>query len=292
MASLMDSLSGLVTPQLIGSLASRLGESESAVQKGVTGGVASVLSSLAGQAGNAGFLGNLFGMLTGPGKSMDMLGALGSIASGSGSSSIMEQGAKFLSMALGSNQGGIASAVASAAGLKAGSAGGLMGMIGPLVMGMLAKRVQGDNLNAASLGTLLTGEASSLRGLLPAGVSGLLGGAAPAAAAATAATAAASGGSGWLWPIIIGLGVLAALFWFLNQPKAPPPVPQVAKDAAKAVAKGAESAVDTVKEKAADATAAVKEKAAEATTAGAMPHAPRGRRWATCSSASCPTAWS
>ena len=56
MPSMIDTLTSLVTPQLVGSLAGRLGESEGAVQKGLTGGAATALTALAGKATDTGFL--------------------------------------------------------------------------------------------------------------------------------------------------------------------------------------------------------------------------------------------
>jgi hypothetical protein len=55
--SIMDSILGLVTPEMKQALASRLGESPPAVQSGLGAATAATLGSLASRAGDSGFLG-------------------------------------------------------------------------------------------------------------------------------------------------------------------------------------------------------------------------------------------
>ena len=228
-SSLIDSLLSLATPQVMGALSSRLGESEGAVQKGLQGGASSILAALAGRAGDSDFLKTIFNMITGPGAGAGLLSNLGSVASGSASSSVTDMGSKFLSQVLGSQQSTIASAIGSASGLKSSSATSILSMAAPMVMGLLGQRAADGNLNAASLGSLLKSEAPNLQRFLPGGVSGILSslGGTPAAAAAIADET--SSGMKWLVPALLGLALLGGLFWFLNQSKEP------VKEAAKAI---------------------------------------------------------
>ena len=220
-SSLIDGLLSLATPQIMGALSSRLGESESAVQKGLQGGVASVLGALASKAGDGDFLKMIFNMITGPGAGAGLLSELGSLASGSGSSAVTDLASKFLSQVLGSQQSTVASAIGSSSGLKSSSATSILSMAAPMVMGLLGQRVAEGNLNASSLGSLLKSEAPSLQRFLPAGLSGILSslGGAPVAAAAIADETAS--GMKWLVPALLGLALLGGLFWFLNQSKEP-----------------------------------------------------------------------
>ena len=228
-SSLIDSLLSLATPQVMGALSSRFGESEGAVQKGLQGGASSILAALAGRAGDSDFLKTIFNMITGPGAGAGLLSNLGSVASGSASSSVTDMGSKFLSQVLGSQQSTIASAIGSASGLKSSSATSILSMAAPMVMGLLGQRAADGNLNAASLGSLLKSEAPSLQRFLPGGISGILSslGGTPAAAAAIADET--SSGMKWLVPALLGLALLGGLFWFLNQSKEP------VKEAAKAI---------------------------------------------------------
>ncbi len=220
-SSLIDGLLSLATPQIMGALSSRLGESESAVQKGLQGGLASILGALSGKAEDGDFLKMIFNMITGPGASASLLSSLGSVASGSASSAVTDLGSKFLSLVLGSQQSTVASAIGSSSGLKSSSATSILSMAAPMVMGLLGQRAAEGNLNAASLGSLLKAEAPSLQRFLPSGVSGILSsfGSAPAAAAAIADETAS--GMKWLVPALLGLALLGGLFWFLNQSKDP-----------------------------------------------------------------------
>lgn len=238
--SLTETLGSLITPQIIGSLAGRLGESEGAVQKGLQGGAVSLLSGLAGKATDTSFLTQILGLITSSGSSADLLGGLASLAGGSANPGVAELGSKFLSMVLGGNQSSVTDAVGRAAGLKSGSASSILSMAAPLVMGLLGQKISSGGLNAAYLGKMLTSEAPSLAGLLPGGVGSLLGGlpkVVPPVAVPEPQT-----GMNWLWPVLLGLALLGGLYWFMNQSKEPV---QQAATSVQETAKTAETAVAT-----------------------------------------------
>lgn len=235
--SLVDSLAGLITPQIVGSLASRLGESESAISKGLTGGAATLLSGLAGRATDTSFLNSIIGLLTGPGAGSNMLGSLAGLASGSANSGVTDLGGKLLSMVLGNNQGAVASAIASAAGLKSGSATSILSMAAPMVLGLLGQKVSSGGLSAAGLGSMLAGESAGLKGLLPAGIGSLLSAALPSMpnVPKMAVPEVKEAGTNWLLPIALGVALLGGLWWFMNQ--TPPEAPkEVATKAAEVAA--------------------------------------------------------
>ena len=238
--SLLETLGSLITPQIIGSLSSRLGESEGAVQKGLQGGAVALLSALAGKASDSGFLGQILGLLTSGGGGSSLLGSLAGLASGKPNSAVSHLGSKFLGMVLGGNQTVVSDAVGRAAGLKTGSASSLLSMAAPLVMGLLSQKVSSGGLNAASLGKMLSSEVPSLAGLLPGGLGTLLGGL-PNLPKMPAVPEAKEGAK-WLWPAVIGLALIAGLFWLMNQ--GPAPVKEVAKEVGQ-TAKVAETAVAT-----------------------------------------------
>lgn len=225
-SSLIDSLLSLATPQITAALSSRLGESESSVQKGLQGGLASILGALAGKAGDDDFLKTIFNMITGPGAGAGLLSSLGGVASGSANPDVTDLGSRFLSQVLGSQQSTVTSAIGSASGLKSSSANSILSMAAPMVMGLLGQRAADSNLNAGSLGSLLKAELPSLQRFLPAGLSGILSsfGSAPAAIADETES-----GMKWLVPALLGLALLGGLFWFLNQSKEP------VKEAAKVI---------------------------------------------------------
>jgi hypothetical protein len=113
---------------------------------------------------------------------------------------------------------------------------------------MFSSRAKSGNLNAGSLAGLLTGEAASLKGLLPAGMGDLLsslsgmGGAAShvASGAHAAVTPPVDKGVNLMVPIVLGAALLGGLYWFMTSRT--PATPAVEETAAK-VAETATTAV-------------------------------------------------
>lgn len=79
--SIMDSILGMVTPEMKQALAARLGESPQAVQVGLGAATAATLDGLASKASDSGFLGQIIGLL-GAGMGQNLLSSVASIASG------------------------------------------------------------------------------------------------------------------------------------------------------------------------------------------------------------------
>jgi OOP family OmpA-OmpF porin len=78
MAGILDSLMGMLGPQVIAPVASQLGESTETVQRGLQTGSAAMLAGLAAKVGQPGFLSQIFGLITNPANTS---GALSSIMS-------------------------------------------------------------------------------------------------------------------------------------------------------------------------------------------------------------------
>jgi OOP family OmpA-OmpF porin len=221
--SILDSLMGLLGPQVVNPVASQLGESTETVQRGLQSGSAALLAGIAAKAGQPGFLGQIFGLITNPANSAGSLSSvasnLGSLGSGGSGSSIGDLGSRFLSTVFGSNLSTVTDSLGRSTGLSAGKAGTLLSMAAPLVLGVLGRHVQENGSSAADLGSTIKAEVPSLQRFLPAGLGSLLGGATSYAAAAPAKVAAA--GNRWLWPVVLlALLVLAAL-WYFNRAKTP-----------------------------------------------------------------------
>jgi OmpA-OmpF porin, OOP family len=224
-SQLMDSILGMVTPEIKQALASRLGDSPQAVQSGLTTATAATLGGLASRAGDSGFLSQIIGLLGG-GNTQNILGSLSSIASGGPSGGVGDLVNKFLPMIFGSNQSQVASAISQQAGLSAGSGLGILKMAAPLVLGYLGKMHSSGSLNVSSLGNMLRAEAPNLQSYLPAGLGNLVSGAGATAthavsAVGAGAAAATSGGSRWLVPLAIIAALVLAwiLFRSMGSPK-------------------------------------------------------------------------
>ncbi len=233
MSSLIKSISELAGPAVISAVAGKLGESESGVAKAIGAFIPTILSGMIEKVGSADGLESLFGTLSAPetGGFLDDLGGLvggGNLAQGDP----RDVAGGLMGAMFGDKVGGILSAVSGLAGFSEnGSAGGLLGMVGPMVMGFLGKKIAAEGLGAMGLKDLLLGEKDEVYAAVPPAVAGLIGVTAPAAtvaagAAATtasaAAPAAATGSVGWLkWMIpVIAIGAFG--WWLFRADKAAP----------------------------------------------------------------------
>jgi len=75
----------------------------------------------------------------------------------------------------GSKMGGIIDLVSSVAGVKKSSSSGLLGMVGPLVMSYLGRKIRKEGLNAFGLSKFLGGQSANIASALPAGMGDLVG---------------------------------------------------------------------------------------------------------------------
>ena len=168
-SSMMDSILGMVTPNMQQALASRLGETPQGVQSGLSAATAATVSSLADRAGDSGFLNQVSGVL-GDGTGQTLLANLPGIASGSASGASNEVVNRFLPLIFGGQQSQVANGIAQYAGVSAGSGLGLLRMAVPLVLGYFAKMHSAGSLTGNSLGNLLRSEAPNVQSYLPAGL--------------------------------------------------------------------------------------------------------------------------
>jgi OmpA-OmpF porin, OOP family len=246
-SSMMDSILGMVTPEIKQSLASRLGESPQAVQSGLGTATAATLGSLANRAGDSGFLGQVTGLLGG-GGGQNILGSLPSIASSGPTGAAGDVVNKFLGLVFGSQQGQVASAVAQQAGLSAASGTGVLKMAAPLVLGYLAKMQSAGSLSTNSLGNMLRSEAPTVQGYLPTGLvsSGVTNFGTTTTRTVSQVenlgTTVTGGASRWLIPLAI-LGALLLAWLVFRSTTAPRHVVETATNAATTTANTAANVV-------------------------------------------------
>ena len=231
-SSLLDSLSQLVTPDLLGQAASMLGESQGNISRGVSAALPMLLGSVASRATDTNFASSLFKLVT---DSRNDLGAVGNIAQlltpGSSNSSISALGGQLLGSLFGNNTSAVTSALAGYAGIKPQSANSLLSMAAPMVLGVLGKSVRGGGLNMSSLASLLSSQKGAISAALPTGLNLDRYLAAPSAAmAAVAAPATKSSIWRWLLPLLLVLGALLLLSRCMKKDEVvqslPAPAPQ------------------------------------------------------------------
>jgi outer membrane protein OmpA-like peptidoglycan-associated protein len=206
---MIDSLNGLVTPQLLGVASSRLGESESAVSKGLGAAFPMILAALMQKLNDPNLLSQLMSLLTGRANHTTEVLANPREALPGEAPGMTDVGGDLLSAVFGSQSGAVTSALGEYAGVKSSSASSLMTMGSTLVAGLLGDRVRRDHLSGAGLASLLSGQRSGILGALPGALSslGALRGAGARATAAVRDTG--RGGLGWLWALAALLLVIA-----------------------------------------------------------------------------------
>ena len=223
MAGILDSVMGMLGPQVVGPVASQLGESSETVQRGLQTGSAAMLAGLAAKVGQPGFLSQIFGLITNPANTSGALSGitsnLGSLASGATSSPLGSLGGQFLSSIFGSNMSAVTDTIGRSTGLASSKVGSLLAMAAPMLLGVLGQHVRQNGLSATDLGNSFKAEAPNFQRFLPAGLGSILGGASSAVAAAPAKVAAA--GNRWLWPLVILALLVIGCLWYFNRAKEP-----------------------------------------------------------------------
>jgi OmpA-OmpF porin, OOP family len=217
MASILDTVRGLVTPEVTARAASLLGEPESGVTRGLSAAIPAVLSGLLGKTGDSGMMRQIMNLLTDPsldsslGRNISGMLTTGGLAK----TPATDLGSRFLSMIFGDRLAPVASALAEYAGLRSSTTSSLLGLSAPLVMSVLGDRVRKDGLDANGLAGMLTSQRDGILAAAPTALSGLAGLGMPRGVPIEAVPreGAWGGSRAWLGAALAGLAVLALWAW-------------------------------------------------------------------------------
>lgn len=215
MPSILESLRGMLGPQVVNGVSSQLDEPTGVVQRGLEEGSAALLAGIGSKADQPGFMQQIFTIIKSPANDLAFAGVPATATAGG-------LGGQLLSTVFGSNQGAVADGIAHETGMSSGKAAAVLGLAAPLVLRLLGRQVQATGMDASELGQSLKSEMPGLTSYLPAGVRSFLG-RAPAVATMPAAVAReVPRANRWLWPVI-GLIALAliALWIFRRAPAIP-----------------------------------------------------------------------
>jgi OOP family OmpA-OmpF porin len=214
--SILDGVLSMVTPEMKQALASRLGESPTAVQSGLGTAAAATLGGLVSKSGDTSFLNQIIGLVSGS-SGQGILSNLSSIASTGTTSGISDIVSRFLPMVFGGQQNQVTNLMTQRAGISPTAASSLLQTAVPLILGFFAKLHASGSLNTSSLANMLTAEGPNLQKFLP---TGFLSNFSSTAAGASSRMVAAEHRAedkvkGMNWMAV--LGVLVALFvvWFV-----------------------------------------------------------------------------
>ncbi len=152
-----------INSQATGHIATALGTDAQTASKAVSTALPTIIGGLVKQASSPSGASNLYGAL----DKVDsgMLNDLGSALSGGKLQSVIESGTKLLPTVFGSNYSAVFGSLGKLSGLGSGKIGPLLGMLVPIVMGVLAKIKNTSGLDLAGFSQLLIDQKKHLAGL-------------------------------------------------------------------------------------------------------------------------------
>jgi outer membrane biosynthesis protein TonB len=157
-------LSQFATPAVLGQIARMLGISDSAAGKALAAAVPSVLAGLLGVASRPQGAEALAATAARQDAGLD--GILGRFGQDPGA--VAELGSSLLSSVLGGGAtGAVADKLQSYAGLPAGAAGKLLGLVGAGTLGAIGQEARDSKLDAAGIARMLEGQKAAIAGAVP-----------------------------------------------------------------------------------------------------------------------------
>jgi hypothetical protein len=297
-----------LSPQLIGQIATALGLDRAATERAISAAVPALLSALVGLVSKPDGATRLANTLQQ--QDPDQVERAASTVGSGDQQAVIDQGNNSLASLFGNDAlGSLTSALGRFAGTGEGQAKSLLGLVAPLVLGVLGRQQKTSGLDATGLADLLTSQKDAIAGALPSGLANLLSGTGllqgisdrlrdtgATAARATGASAAslqnaarsvppaaqrasASGGSSmrWAW-VAAAIVVVAALAYYYVGGKrsqemaerATGSATQPTEQATGAASKAAQQTTETAKETTQQTTEAAKEATQQATGAASQ----------------------
>jgi Bacterial protein of unknown function (DUF937) len=188
-----------LTPDMVGRIAAALGLNRGDAQSGVSAVVPALLAAFSGLADKPGGAQSLVNTIK---QQSGVLDNFASMIGGNNQSSFIERGSSLLTSLLGTHdQAALTGAVARFSGLGQNKASSMLGMLTPVIMGLIGRQVGSRGVDVGSLTSLLASQKEQIAQALPAGMGQMLessglssgieavrGAAAQAGRAATAAT--------------------------------------------------------------------------------------------------------
>jgi hypothetical protein len=163
-----------LTPEVIGRIGSILGLDRSMAQTAVGGAVPALLAAFAGAASRPEGADRLADAVSR--QKLGIPDNLLSSAGGANQQAAIDSGSGLLTSLLGGGAvAGLASAIGRFAGLGEGQSRSLLGLLGPMVTGLLGEQQRKTGLDARGVVNLLASQKDQIAAALPSGLSSLLG---------------------------------------------------------------------------------------------------------------------
>jgi uncharacterized protein YjeT (DUF2065 family) len=169
--NIVATISRFLTPELIGKMASATGLDRSMAHKATAAAVPAILSGLADVAARPGGARQLASAVAE--QPTDLLGSL--VNSLTGAQQMADKGSSVLSSLLGGGMSGLlASTVGKFLGIGEGPMRMLLGLLTPIIMGILGREQRAQGMDANGLARLLSGQKDEIASAMPAGLGRLL----------------------------------------------------------------------------------------------------------------------
>lgn len=215
-ASLIDSVSRVLSPELVGRAANAIGESPVSTGKAVGAAVPAILGGVVRGAADDSIMAQVFNAVKSPTNDGAVLrdpDSILGVATGR-TAGIKDLSYEFLTTVFGVRLRSVGDAIASYAGVRNSSAGSILSMVAPLVLAALGDRVKRDNLDLSGFTRLVAGQEEAVASALPGALASVLGVAAPVGPAASLPATTSVGAQGrWIWPVV-GAAALAGIWLF------------------------------------------------------------------------------
>jgi OmpA-OmpF porin, OOP family len=174
--NLIDLAKDYLTPDVLAKMSSLVGESPAATQKALGAIVPSLAAIACNQASVPGGASKILGLLNSSGLDSSVLSNFsGALNGGSATEGLLKTGSNLLNGLLGEKVGAVANVIASSSGIQVLSATKLLGLVAPLLFGLLGKHVVSGEVTAATLPGLLGSHRDTIQQFAPAGLAGALG---------------------------------------------------------------------------------------------------------------------
>lgn len=215
--NLLELVQAQFTDERLSRLAAIVGESALGTRKALSGAVVpALLAGLSGEyAGDAGAARLLELMRAGGHDGAFLANLDGALAGGAHTDALLNLGKGQLGAILGDRVDAVSELVAADTGIRRHSAVALLGLVVPVVLGVLGKQLQAGG-GAARIAGLLAGARPALAAIASPGLPAALGVANLAAAATPAASLTTPQRQGAVWPWLIVPAVTLAMFFSLR----------------------------------------------------------------------------
>lgn len=176
MPSILDLVRDTVTPEITRTIGTVVGETPDATRDTLRAAVPSVLAGVIDTASTPAGAERVRSLIADGGYGAGTLDHLGSMLGQAGSAdTLVKSGTRLLSSLFGSRMDGITDLVANAGGVRRSSASTILGLVAPIVMGVIGKQIAGRGLDASGLLNMLSGQRASILSAAPAGLAALFG---------------------------------------------------------------------------------------------------------------------